>query len=255
MSISKAEIKYVKSLQMQKFRQSYHKFVAEGDKVCLEFLKNKKFVIDTVFVSNVLNEVYTSFIHDADCSFKIISQAHMDQISGLKTPSEILMILDMRELTSASIIQLNSYSRILYLDGVQDPGNVGTIIRIADWFGIEAIVRSDQSADFYNPKVVQASMGSMVNIHTDTAELQDLKNICPHHTIYGTMLHGTHLNETVWSSKAILVMGSEGHGVNAENIALLDSTIHIPGHKSKIADSLNVGVATGILCARWCDSY
>ncbi len=231
---------------MPKFRQIYNKFVAEGDKVCIEFLKSSKYEIENIYITFENQNKY--HIPAALLSkLEIISSKEMDQISGLKTPSDIIIILVQKQ-DDVNILSQRGTSAI-FLDGVQDPGNVGTIIRLADWFGIHAVIRSADSADFFNPKVVQATMGSMANVHLFQAELADLTKYDK--DIAGTYMEGQSIFNTALSSDTILVLGSEGKGIRPENTQWMTQKISIPGAKDKLAESLNVSVAAGIIASVW----
>jgi len=244
--ISKARIKDIKALQMPKFRQIYNKFVAEGDKVCIEFLKSSKYEVENIYITfESQNKYHIPKTHLS--KLEIISAKEMEQISRLKTPSDIVLVLDQREEDLLLMSQPNTSA--IYLDGVQDPGNVGTIIRLADWFGISAVIRSVDSADFFNPKVVQASMGSMSNVALIQAELSALQHLKKE--IVGTFLEGTSVFATSIPADAILVLGSEGKGIRPENITHITQKISIPGAKNKVAESLNVSVAAGIIAGVW----
>ncbi|MBK7632930.1 MAG: RNA methyltransferase [Saprospiraceae bacterium] len=190
---------------------------------------------------------YLDFLSYGTVEPDIISTKEMEQISTLKTPSDIFLLLDKRE--DDTNILLNDHISAIYLDGVQDPGNVGTIIRTADWFGIDMIIRSEESADFFNPKVVQASMGSMANLLLTTADYKKISSF--KRPMYGTYIEGKDLQTTVIEEFAILVMGSEGKGISAEMDNWIQHKITIGGAKNKLAESLNVSVAAGIICAHW----
>jgi RNA methyltransferase, TrmH family len=244
--ISKARIKDIRALQMPKFRQIYNKFVAEGDKVCVEFLKSSKYEVENIYITfESQNKYQIPFQHSS--KLEIISAKEMEQISGLKTPSDILMILDIKRDDIAILDEPTTAA--IYLDGVQDPGNVGTIIRLADWFGIQAVIRSDDSADFFNPKVVQATMGSMANVGLLEASLSSLTHL--NKDIVGTFMEGASVFETAIDMNAILVLGSEGRGIRSENVGYISHKISIPGDKNRLAESLNVSVAAGIITSIW----
>jgi len=245
--ISKARIKEIKALHLPKFRQIYNKFIAEGDKVCIELLKNPKYTIDQVFIAAGNEAAFEKYYTNKMIDPEIISPREMEQISLLKTPSGILMLLDKKE--DDVKVLLNKEASIIYLDGVQDPGNVGTIIRLADWFGVDAVVRSEDTADFFNPKVVQATMGSMVNVKLATMSLEALKT--DGIPIYGTFMDGEDVRKATIEKGAILVMGSEGRGISNQYELMIDHKLTIPGVQGKIAESLNVAVAAGIVCAAW----
>ncbi|HLO54035.1 MAG TPA: RNA methyltransferase [Saprospiraceae bacterium] len=245
--ISKAQIKDIRALHLPKFRQIYNKFIAEGDKVCIELLKKQKYVISDIFITQGNEAKYSTYLKEHTDIVTIVHQKDMEQMSALKTSSNILMLLQKSE-DNTHLLNNDSKSAI-YLDGVQDPGNVGTIIRIADWFGVDMVIRSVDSADFFNPKVVQATMGSLVNVDLVTATLPEL--LIYNRVIYGTFMHGQNLSETNIKNNGILVMGSEGKGIHSENEPLINEKITIPGAKSKIAESLNVSIAAGIICSIW----
>ncbi|MBK8627245.1 MAG: RNA methyltransferase [Saprospiraceae bacterium] len=245
--ISKAKIKDIKALHLSKFRQIYNKFIAEGDKVCIELIKNTKYNLNQVFITQGYEGKYSKYLKDTTAEIEIISPKEMEQISLLKTPSDIFLLLEIKEDNTNDL--LKPESSVIYLDGVQDPGNVGTIIRIADWFGIDAVVRSEDSADFFNPKVVQASMGSMVNVKLVTSDLQ--QTITKEKSVYGTFMNGISIKDVEIPKGSILVMGSEGRGISPQNEKLINHKITILGSSNKIAESLNVAVATSIICAAW----
>ena len=247
MSISKSTIKEIKSLQQPKYRQMYNKFVAEGDKACLEFIKSKKYRISlAAYTDGALIAHQISSMLPAEVVFRV-SQKEMEQMTLLKTPSDVLLVMERME-DSPELIA-SQKARIIYLDGVQDPGNVGTIIRIADWFGIDAVVRSVDSADFFNPKVVQATMGSMNNVVLFTSALSE--SFCRNRHVAGTYMEGTPLQHASLTEDTILVLGSEGRGISETAARYIQERISIPGVADRVAESLNVAVASGILCAAW----
>jgi RNA methyltransferase, TrmH family len=245
--ISKARIKDIKALHLSKFRQIYNKFIAEGDKVCIELIKNPKYTINNIYITQGHELNYKNILQEETVEIEIVTPKEMEQISMLKTPTDIFMLLEMKEDDPNDL--LKDETSIIYLDGVQDPGNVGTIIRLADWFGIDAVVRSSDSADFFNPKVVQASMGSLVNIKLATATLPQITT--REKQVYGTYMEGRALKDTQIPNASILVMGSEGRGISPQNEMYINHKITIPGSPHKIAESLNVAIATGIICAAW----
>jgi TrmH family RNA methyltransferase len=247
MLISKATIKEIKSLQQPKFRQMYNKFVSEGEKACLEFIKSQKYRILMAACTEVFG--HRSLLSEAlpPSTVYVVSQKDMEQMSLLKTPTDILLVLERKE-DDAHLIT-DRKARIIYLDGVQDPGNVGTIIRIADWFGIDAVIRSQDSADFFNPKVVQATMGSMNNVILYTASLDE--NLCTGRRIAGTYMEGTPIHQANLTENTVLVLGSEGRGISESAARCIQDRVNIPGVEGKIAESLNVAVAAGIICASW----
>ncbi|MCB9310508.1 MAG: RNA methyltransferase [Lewinellaceae bacterium] len=235
-------IKEVRALHLAKRRKEAGMFIAEGIKTCQTMLSTGKFKPVYIFSAHTLSHLELGLKTDATIK---VSAKEMSQISQLKQPSDILVVFS---IPNTPITTMKSDDKIIYLDNVQDPGNVGTIIRLADWFGIEAVVRSFDSADFYNPKVVQAAMGSLAKVNLYEAELSE---IVGEKIVYGTYMEGTSIFETQFIDNAILVLGSEGHGISEKNAKYIQEKITIYGASNKIAESLNVSVAAGIICAQW----
>ena len=232
-------------MHQSKFRQKYNNFIAEGDKIAEEILQNSIYKIESIFATEKWHDNNSHFVQKHQNLLTGISQREMDKISALKTSSDILLVLE--KCSETINYTLINEGHVLYLDDVQDPGNVGTIIRIADWFGINTIIRSAGSADFYNPKVIQATMGSFMNVNLYSEEFENLDKI-PHESV-GAVMQGTPLVAFKWPSKTLLVMGNEGKGIGGAIHQKLDHFVSIKGAKSRVADSLNVGIATGILCS------
>jgi RNA methyltransferase, TrmH family len=229
---------------MPKFRQMYNKFIAEGDKVCTEFAKCRKYQIEHIFTTDPHHSI-NHIVNDVPLT--VVKQDEMAQISALKTASTMLLVLKMPE--NDQDMTLIMPTKAIYLDGVQDPGNVGTIIRIADWFGIDTVIRSSECADYFNPKTVQATMGSMVNVALLSMHIDDVvKWKLP---LIGTQMDATSVVEVKLPPRGIMVMGSEGRGMSPPMMSMLTQSISVPGANHKIADSLNVGIATGIICSYW----
>jgi RNA methyltransferase, TrmH family len=244
--LSKAQIKDIKALQNAKFRQMYKQFCAEGHKVCHEFISHRRFKITAIYHTHDYEDVH-ALPMDLQNITMSTSNKEMEQMSGLYTPSKILMVMEMP--VDQPIHTYTKPQKAIYLEDVQDPGNVGTIIRIADWYGIDTIIRSEGTADYYNPKVIQATMGSINNIQAITATIDEICSLkIP---IIGTSLNGKDITQYTIPQSAILAMGSEGRGLKPLTISKLNDNIQIPGHPNRIADSLNVAIATGIVCSRW----
>lgn len=228
-------------LHLPKGRKEHQLFIAEGEKTCLAMLRADRFEPVQIFITHDYHYEGMLF-HNL---ITTISAKDMSRLSQLKTPSGILVVFKMH---TKPIVALATNEKILYLDNVQDPGNVGTIIRIADWFGIGSLVRSADSADFYNPKVVQAAMGSLSNVSLFDG---DLESISKGRIVYGTFMDGSPLKSVEWHQNGVLVLGSEGRGISPHNLSMIHQKVAIPGVASRLADSLNVSVAAGIICAEW----
>ena len=246
MNLSNNHTKYIRSLGMSKFRQKYENFVAEGDKTCVELL-NSDFSIECVAATSTWLEYNDHAIKNLTCPVYTATTEQMDQISSLQQPSEVVVVAKQKWGSLPDLLTLPK--PLFYLDGVQDPGNVGTIIRIADWFGFGGILLGPGTADGFHPKVVQASMGSVAGIplvKTDRLTLLDLAN--PQHICLLDM-GGDVLSPKTELPYHIYVLGSEGKGIDAAWKQTLPdlACVSIGGSSIKVAESLNVGVAAGIV--------
>ena len=245
--LSKNELKYLKSLKQRKFRQKYDIFIAEGVKVIEQFMASQTFELETLFYVGDLSKTIEKHIPNHH-KIKItqISREEMIHISQLSTASDYLLLV--KKAADHDPLKI-SKGRYLYLDGLQDPGNVGTLIRIADWFGLDGVMRSDDTADFFHPKTVMATMGSMVNVPLYTVNVEDLKSIkLP---IIGTTMEGETIYTYEWPQNGVLVIGNEGQGMRSEIIKLLTSTVSIPGTEGRVAESLNAAVAGSLCIGEW----
>jgi len=246
--LSKNKIKLINSLSLKKNRDEEGLFIAEGEKIIKELI-DAHFDITTIICSDKLSERYTSSNYETI----IATDAEMKKISSLKTPSQIMAICRKKN-TLLNVDNLTNELTIA-LDDIQDPGNMGTIIRLASWFGIKKIICSNHTVDCYNPKVIQATMGSIahVDIHyTDLLELLskiNKKNL----PVYGTFLDGENIYETELTRNGIIVFGNEGNGISKEIEELTSHKLLIPPYKQEIqnVESLNVSIATSIVCAEF----
>ena len=242
MALSKAKIKWVQQLSLKKFRKQLGLFVAEGDKMVADMLP--AFSCCALFYT----DAYTGPIHGDEII--PVSYDELCKISNLETPQHVLAVFKVPVFDvpyDALPKQL-----VLALDGVQDAGNLGTIIRLADWFGIEHILCSHGTVDVYNPKVVQATMGALSRVRVHYADLPvvlDKLNM----PIYVTALDGNNLYDATLSDAGIIVMGNEGNGVSAQVQALATRKLLIPNFPVGrcTSESLNVGVATAVVCAEF----
>ncbi|TAF93026.1 MAG: RNA methyltransferase [Bacteroidetes bacterium] len=235
--ITKTEAKYIQTLYHKKNREQEQLFIVEGEKMVAELLQTQWPIEKLYCIENFSNA------HHPKAT--LISEADLQRISGLTTPNKALAIAAMPQ---HKAIRINGL--ILALDGIQDPGNLGTIIRTADWFGIETIVCSVDTADCFNPKVVQATMGSIFRV---AVHYQPLDAFFETYTapVFIADLHGEPLKNTAPTKQACIVLGSEGKGVRLQ-LPQQSQTIgvHIP--RKGQAESLNVGIAAGILMAHFC---
>ena len=243
--ISKNQIKLVRSLEQKKYRLRESLFVAEGPKVVGDLLA-AGFVPHQVFATSEW-----SGVGDATLPVQEVSGDELRKLSFLQHPQQVLGIFILPPPSAPQLPTVNSQQSALFLslDGVQDPGNLGTIIRLADWFGIDTIFCSEDTADAWSPKVVQATMGSIARVNIVYTDLEALlsKTTLP---IYGTLLDGDNIYQQRLSPEGIIVMGNEGNGISAPIRSLITRKLLIPKfHEGP--ESLNVAIATAIVCSEF----
>lgn len=247
MALSKNRIKYIHSLELKKNRDAAGVFLAEGPKVVSELLGH--FPCQLLAATSGWQPPCTGM--QAEESVEVTTE-ELTRASLLRTPQQVLAIFRKRKDIDNKTEIFRSLC--LALDGVQDPGNLGTIIRLADWFGIRHIFCSPDTADVYSPKAVQATMGSLARVHVHVADLPSLIRDLPEGTpIYGTFLDGENMYEKTLNNNGLLIMGNEGRGIRDEVRELVNQRLFIPAYPEErgASESLNVGVATAIVCAEF----
>lgn len=246
--LSKNLIKMIRSLEVKKFRKETNLFVAEGEKLVHELIESDiecyKIISTDKYVSTLKNKKIPELI--------IVSDEELKKISFLKSPQGIVGLFKQK---SNNPDRNNPQRKLcLALDDVQDPGNLGTIIRIADWFGIEDIYCSIGTVDVYNPKTVQATMGAIARVNIYYVELPEFLSSLEKSTpIYGTFLNGKNIYEHPLSCNGVIVMGNEGKGISQECEKVIGEHILIPNYPAGRAtsESLNVSTATAIVCSEF----
>lgn len=242
--LSKNLLKEIRILHIGKYRRKEQKFIAEGPKIVQEFL-DSQYEVDSIYATADWMSA-NQLAHD---NMVQITEKELQAISLLKTPNQVLAIVNY---PMTNEIQFENGDLIIALDTIQDPGNLGTIIRIADWFGIRKIVCSVETADAFNPKVVQASMGALTRVQMIYTNLEQwLKSLDKKTTIYGTMLNGENIYESELKHDGVIVIGNEGQGISSEIQQLITSQIKIPAYSDSLMESLNAAVATAIVCAEF----
>ncbi len=241
--ISKNQLKYIRQLEQKKYRRRENLFVAEGTKVVGDLLQ--RYRPEAVFATS-------EWQAPAGVTPQLVTDDELRRISFLQHPQQVLALFPIpSSFTFHFSLFTNNLS--LVLDGVQDPGNLGTIIRIADWFGISTIVCSEDTVDAWNPKVVQATMGSIarVNIlHTDLPAFLD--SLPADFPVYGTFLDGDNIYTQELTPEGLIIMGNEGNGITDAVRAKVNRRLLIPDfHQGETADSLNVAIATAITCSEF----
>lgn len=247
--LSQNQLKWLNALQIKKYRQKYRKFIVEGDKMVTELLDQQRIQVHSIFaLENWLEEHHSQLPAGSEVTTTVVNDHELQKISSLTTPNRVLAVADMPDDELPN--ELTDYDWCFYLDGIRDPGNLGTIVRVADWFGMPAVFCSPDSADAYSPKAVQSTMGALFRVATKEVALPVLLQARPDWPVYGAVLGGTSVFEGGFPPTGLLVIGSEGKGLCAETEALLTNLVTIPKPESGGAESLNAAVAAGILAAQ-----
>ena len=234
MPVTKAEIKFIKQLQQKKYRKQYGAFVVEGWKSIRDFIK-------AGYKPEKIYAVYKPVDLQNTEPPEIVTPKQLKQLSFLQHPKDALAVFKIKH---PGI--LPDKGLILALDDLQDPGNLGTIIRTADWFGVHNIVCSQNTVDCYNPKVVQATMGALANVSVFYTDLHKFLTYIDL-PVYGTFLSGENIYQSALPDNAVILIGNEGNGIKDEIARLTTHRIHIPKSRGAIAESLNASIATAIL--------
>lgn len=245
MSLSKNKLKYIRSLKEKKYRSEYGTFVAEGNKLVCDLLPHLKCQM-LVATSSFLATADTSNIDEVI----EVNEGQLAQASFLQNPQQALGVFFQPKTENTENIE---DQLVLALDGIQDPGNMGTIVRLADWYGIKNIYCSDDTVDIYNPKVVQATMGALARVNIHYSDLIDFLNKNKNIPVYGTFLDGKNMYEQELTRHGIVVMGNEGNGIRPETERLITEKLYIPNYPMgrQTSESLNVAVATAVICAEF----
>ena len=244
--LSKNKIKYIRSLESKKARKEENVFIVEGFKSVNEFLPS--FHCKLLIATPSYLSIYP---HPKADEVIEVTDEELSRASLLKTPQDVLAVFEQPK--NDIDMSVPSHSLCLALDGVQDPGNMGTIIRIADWFGIEHIYCSYNTVEAFNPKTVQASMGALARVKVHYTDLlsfiQSLQNV----PVYGTFLNGEIIYNSQLSPNGLIIMGNEGNGISPEIEGIITKRLFIPSFPKnrKTSESLNVAVATSIICSEF----
>ena len=244
--LSKQEIKKIRSLDLKKFRKEYNLFLAEGEKQVEE--------ISTVFPCQLLvaTKDWLSRHPNIHASETIeVTNEELSRISLLKTPKDVLAVFEQPVYDVNSIVL--SEQLAIAADGIQDPGNLGTIVRLADWFGIEHVICSTDTADIFNPKTVQATMGAVARVKVHYVSLPEYLSNLSNVPVYGTFLEGENIYTQELSSSGIIVLGNEGQGIRPEVSKYITKRLYIPNYPQgrKTSESLNVAGAGAVICSEF----
>jgi len=240
--LSKSQIGFIKSLHQKKYRKEHGLFIVEGLKTLMEFFSSKYQIQSIYYLPQ-----YQSLLPKLPSNIKLfeVNNVELEKISTLQAPQGILALIAIPEnLEIAPEALVGEFS--LALDGIQDPGNMGTIIRTADWFGFKNIICSTNTVEAFNPKTVQATMGSLARVNICYTSLPEyIQNL--EIPVYAAMLNGESLYEIEWERNGLVVLGNEGKGVSDEVANLISRRLTIP--RVGAAESLNVSISAAIICA------
>ncbi len=236
--LSKATIKFIKSLQVKKYRKQEQCFLIEGAKSVQELLTSDFEVLKLLGTSNFLSKLNVPLKGEV----LEISEKELDGLGGYQTNNAAVAIARLKPNIP---LQLADSEYGIVLDDIRDPGNLGTIIRTADWYGIQKIIASPETADFYNPKVISATMGSFTRIKIFYTGLADYLSQTTH-TVYGAFLNGTVVHQVNFTKSGLILIGSESHGISPGLTKFVTEKITIPKYGK--AESLNAAIATGVIC-------
>lgn len=240
--LSKAQNKHIRSLTQQKFRNEYRQFVAEGHKIALEWLQSSWPLKTIVATENWIAMHRGDIQRHPEAELIVASESEIESVSSLQSPGQVLVVATVPDAPAI----FDDVSWYIALDEIQDPGNMGTIIRIADWFGISDLVCAPGCVDVYNPKVIQSAMGGHLRVrihHRDLLSFLPSLNI----PLYAAVLGGNDVYEVGRPASGVLVIGNESRGISPQVADLATHRVTIP--RKGGAESLNAGVSAGILCA------
>jgi TrmH family RNA methyltransferase len=249
--LSKNQIKNITALHQKKFRREENLFIAEGEKIVNDLLHSEWKIKSLFGTQAFFQDISKGIVIPKEVEINLVTEDELKKISSLTTPQKVLAVVSVPD---------NEYTvdfergLKLVLDNISDPGNLGTLIRIAAWFGIDEVICSDNSVECFNPKVVQSSMGALFHINISYSPLTELfqKNISIKSLpVYGTMLEGENIYQEKLLNDAFIIVGNESTGISKELFPFITQKIKIPSFGKRLIDSLNVAVATGIVCAEF----
>jgi TrmH family RNA methyltransferase len=246
--LSKNKIKHLRSLHQKKYRINTKLFFIEGEKMLEEAFLQTKYKVKDIFLTEEFVAKNTSIIQNV--TYTVVSNKELNQISTLKTPNSGLATLEL----NSSILTAQENKLYLYLDNIQDPGNLGTIIRTADWFGVDGIFCSPNTADVFNPKVLQSTMGAIFRMNITYQALDTILTSLPKDfPVYGAFLNSNSIYNQDLTKNGIIVMGNESKGISESSEKLVRFKISIPnfGISKQKTESLNVAQACGIILSEF----
>ena len=240
--LNKATVKYIQSLQHKKFRDADRLFVAEGHKVVTELLQNRHFTCRHIYaLTSWIDQLDPALLSEYQPVMVMVSDIELEKLAAYTTANQVVAVFEQRPRTDFSLKE----GWVLMLDDIQDPGNFGTIIRTADWFGVPQVICSPHTVDQYNPKVVQSTMASLGRVDIQYTDLTAYLPTITDRPVLAATLSGKPLDSFPSTSSGILIIGNESKGISNDCLQRATDTIRIP--RIGKAESLNAAVATGIL--------
>ncbi|MDP4282023.1 MAG: RNA methyltransferase [Bacteroidota bacterium] len=248
--ISKIKIHFIRSLHQKKGREENGQFLAEGSKIVMD-LMDSRFPLREIYALPEWLNSHGNLLQNRQALIAEVNENEMGKITALSSPSPVLAVFDLTSSGKVPSFPINDI--VLALDGIRDPGNMGTIIRIADWFGIRQVICSEDTVELFNPKVVQATMGSIARVNVAYTSLFGwLSALTPGIPVYGTFLEGNDIYQEELASSGVIIMGNESRGISPEMDSLVNHRIFIPSFSTgNHAESLNASIATAIVCSEF----
>lgn len=242
--LSKNQIKEIQSLHQRKQREMQQRFIAEGAKTVSEIVLQKSSLIDTVFATAEYLDQQADLLQKSAITIQEITEEDLRKISLQTTPNQVLAVCHYLAETLPPVHGQTAF----YLDNIRDPGNLGTIIRLSDWFGMRDLYCSPSTCDLYNPKVIQACMGAFLRVSIHYTDIKALQSSYPQ--IYGAVLEGDNLYKTPLA-EGLIVIGNEANGISLETASFLTHKLHIPAARDSEAESLNAAIAAAVLASEF----
>lgn len=246
--LSKNQIKEIQSLQLKKFRDIKRKFIVEGIKPVVEILEQSPALVEEIFATNDFIKTHLLRLNGLNLRHTEVTEAELKKISLQSSPNSVIAICNYIQEPLVNFDFNNNFT--FYLDDIRDPGNMGTIIRLADWFGLSVVFCSPSTCDFYNPKVIQSTMGAFMRVHVVYLTLEELlaRNSVVH--VYGAVLHGKNIYKQ-HLKYGLIVIGNEANGISNDNLDRLTERLTIPAHQNNETESLNAAMAASIMASEF----
>lgn len=246
--LSKNQLAEIRLLHTKKGRDQAQRFIAEGLKTVEELIRLRPDLVVAIYGTSLFTDQDRAVLRKKDIPFYETKDEQMEKMSLQHTPSGALAVCRYIDEHDADF---NPQSELaLYLDDIRDPGNMGTILRLADWFGVKKVFCSHNTCELYNPKVVQSSMGAFLRVEVVYDQLEKIISRCGVDRVYGAVLNGNDVYREELKN-GLLVIGNESNGIQVENLALINKGLTIPAHQNNGTESLNAAMATAILCSEF----